>query len=177
MANIRIDLNHTPLNGETVSFKAPCNASDITGLAVYYVDAGGATVSREFTLNDANGNDIGEIDNIFAEGAIVKVILDTDTNSAFVQNPDTNAYLEGELAKKYSPDNKPAPADIGAAASSHNQAASTITAGTLAGQVKANATAAETLGTAQVRDIYAGTSDMTAGSSSLTTGALYFVYE
>ena len=88
------------------------------------------------------------------------------------------------------------PANIGAAATSHthkkseisdfptsmaptahNQAASTITAGTLAGQVKANATAAATVGTAQVRDIYAGTDDMTAGSSALATGALYFVYE
>ena len=59
----------------------------------------------------------------------------------------------------------------------HNQAASTITAGTLAGRVQANATAAGTLTNAQVRDIYAGTSDMTAGTSSLTTGSIYLVYE
>ena len=59
----------------------------------------------------------------------------------------------------------------------HNQAASTITAGTLAGQVVANASAAATIGTAQVRNVYAGTSDMTAGSTSLTTGMIYFVYE
>ena len=97
MANIRIDLNHAPLDGETVSFKAPCNASDITGLVVYHPDENGREVSQEFTLNDANGNDIGSIDNIFAEGAIVKVILDTDLNNAFVQNPDTNAYLEGRF--------------------------------------------------------------------------------
>ena len=71
----------------------------------------------------------------------------------------------------------PTAADVGAAAASHNQAASTITAGTLAGQVVANGTAVATLGTAQVRNIYAGTSDLTAGSSSLTTGAIYFVYE
>lgn len=61
--------------------------------------------------------------------------------------------------------------------SAHNQAASTITAGTLAGQVVANATATATIGTAQVRNIYAGTADMTAGSSALPTGTLYFVYE
>ena len=59
----------------------------------------------------------------------------------------------------------------------HNQAASTITAGTLAGKVQANASAAATVTTAQVRDIYAGTSDLTAGTSSLTSGTLYFVYE
>ena len=43
---------------------------------------------------DAHGNDLGDLDNLFAEGAMVKVILDTDTNKAFIQNADTNAYLE-----------------------------------------------------------------------------------
>lgn len=33
------------------------------------------------------------------------------------------------------------------------------------------------LATAAVRNIYAGTSDMTAGSSSLSTGAIYFCYD
>ena len=41
--------------------------------------------------------DIGVVDNIFSEGAIVKVILDTDTNNAYVQNPDTNTYIEGKF--------------------------------------------------------------------------------
>lgn len=59
----------------------------------------------------------------------------------------------------------------------HNQAASTITAGTLGGQVLANATATATIGTAQVRNIYAGTSDMVAGTTPLTTGTIYIVYE
>lgn len=67
--------------------------------------------------------------------------------------------------------------DVGAAASSHNQSASTITAGTFAGRVQGNATAMSTLGNAQLRDIYAGTSDLTAGTSTLATGTLYFVYE
>jgi hypothetical protein len=66
---------------------------------------------------------------------------------------------------------------VGAAASSHTHAASGVTAGTLGGQVVANATAAATTGTAQVRNIYVGTSDMTAGSTALTTGNLYFMYE
>lgn len=67
--------------------------------------------------------------------------------------------------------------EVGAAAASHSQAASTITAGTLSGRVQANASAAGTLGNAQVRDIYAGTSDMTAGTSNLATGTIYLVYE
>ena len=112
MANIRIDLNHAPLDGETVAFKAPCNASEITGLKVYYKNDSNVTVSKEFTLNDANGNDIGVVNNIFAKGAIVKVILDTDVNNAYVQNPDTNSYLEGRFSNKALKDHKHAAGDI-----------------------------------------------------------------
>ena len=61
--------------------------------------------------------------------------------------------------------------------SAHDQAASTITAGTLAGRVQANATAAATLANAQVRDIYIGTADMTPGTTALATGAIYLQYE
>lgn len=100
MANIRIDINHAPRDGEAITFKAPCDAKDITGLVIYYPSESGATASCEFTLNDANGGDIGVVDNIFAAGAIVKVILDTDVNNAYVQNPDTNTYLEGRFENK-----------------------------------------------------------------------------
>ena len=124
--NIRIDLNHAPLDGETISFKAPCNASEITGLIIYYKNESGSSVSKEFTLNDANGVNIGTLNNIFSEGAIVKVIIDTDVNNAFVQNADTNAYLEGKLAEKYSPTNKPSPSDIGAAKATHTHKKSEI---------------------------------------------------
>ena len=58
----------------------------------------------------------------------------------------------------------------------HNHPASQITAGTLGGQVNANATAVANIGTAQVRDIYAGTSDIGVGAA-LATGVIYLVYE
>lgn len=68
---------------------------------------------------------------------------------------------------------------IGAAASSHNHSATNITSGTLA--VSRGGTGQTTLtpavGKKGVRQIYAGTSDMTAGSTPLTTGVVYFVYE
>ena len=60
---------------------------------------------------------------------------------------------------------------------SHNQAASTITAGTLGGQVVANATAISSLGTAQVRNVTISTTDLTPGTSALAAGAIYVVYE
>ena len=59
---------------------------------------------------------------------------------------------------------------------SHNQAASTITAGTLAGKVQANATAMATLTNAQVRDIYITSTDPGEGTaSSLSNGTIVFV--
>ena len=68
------------------------------------------------------------------------------------------------------------PAAIGAAAASHNQAASTITAGTFAAtDVKAMSGTDYT--TARVRNIQASTTDLTAGSSSLSNGDIYLVYE
>lgn len=62
-------------------------------------------------------------------------------------------------------------------AENHTQAASTITAGTFAGKVVANATATATVTAAQVRNIYAGTGAMTAGTTKLTTGVVYVQYE
>lgn len=63
------------------------------------------------------------------------------------------------------------------AAASHNQAASTITAGTLAGRVIANATAVATLTNKQVRNIYANKTEMTTGKTELTSGDIYLMYE
>ena len=68
------------------------------------------------------------------------------------------------------------PAAIGAAAASHNQAASTITAGTFAATgVKAMNGTDYT--TARVRNLQASTTDLTAGSSALANGDIYLVYE
>lgn len=61
---------------------------------------------------------------------------------------------------------------------SNKTSPSLISEGTLGGRVQANSTAvAASVSTQQVRNIAIGTSDLTAGSSSLTTGAVYFCYE
>lgn len=65
----------------------------------------------------------------------------------------------------------------GKANTSHTQSASSIMDGTLAGEVKANANAQTTLSNAQVRNISVGTADLQAGTSALTTGEVYVVYE
>lgn len=67
--------------------------------------------------------------------------------------------------------------------SAHNQAASTITAGTFAGQVKANVTAQASLTTAQLRDaVFAAEADApevgsTADTSKYPEGCLIVVVE
>ncbi len=58
-----------------------------------------------------------------------------------------------------------------------NHTADKITGGTLGGKVIANATAVAALNEKQVRNIYAGTTDLTPGTSELATGDIYIVYE
>ncbi len=67
---------------------------------MYYPD-GDTTASKAFQFADAHGNNVGGL-NLFASNVVVKVILDTDNNLAFVQNADTNAYLESRFDEKAS---------------------------------------------------------------------------
>lgn len=96
--NIRVDLNYPIKDGTEVVFRSPVDCSQITGLKVYYLEDG-ATKSQEFAFADAHGNNVGDIDHLFAENVVVKVILDVTSGMAFVQNADTNAYLEGRFAE------------------------------------------------------------------------------
>ena len=96
--NIRVDLNTPIFDGAEVVFRSPVDCSQITGLIVYCPENGN-TISKEFAFADAHGNNVGDIDHLFAENVVVKVILDVTTSMAFVQNADTNAYLESRFAQ------------------------------------------------------------------------------
>ena len=100
---------------------------------------------------------------------------DANNEQLYIGNGAKNIQLARQDHKHTKSDITDFPTEMTPTA--HNQAASTITAGTLAGQVQANATAAATLANAQVRDIQASTTNLTAGTSALATGTLYFVYE
>lgn len=97
--NIRVDFNTSIMDGTEAVFRSPVDCSQITGLIVYYKE-NGSTVSKEFALADAHGNNVGDIDHLFAENVVVKVILDVTHGMAFVQNADTNAYLESRFDGK-----------------------------------------------------------------------------
>lgn len=94
MANIKINLNRIIGDGSEAIFIAPCDCSEITGLKVHHIGVNGNNTSTEFTFKDVHGNDLSSLDNLFAKGAYIKVILNVTDSAAYIQNADTNAYLE-----------------------------------------------------------------------------------
>ena len=78
MPNLKIDLpvGATISDGKQITFKAPCDCSDVTALLIDGV---------AYDLVDALGNVVAG-GNSFTANAMVSVIIDTDTNKAFLQN-------------------------------------------------------------------------------------------
>lgn len=95
MSYIRVDQAIPVFDGQPVTFKSPANCTGVEGLKIYY-PSGEGTAAATFALADAHGNNVGSID-LFAADVLVKVILDTERGMAYVQNADTNAYLEGRF--------------------------------------------------------------------------------
>lgn len=157
MSAIKVTLPDSAMlvDGLRVTFRAPCACSSITGI----------TIGEDtYTLVDAmNSGRAGE-GNVWATNALVTVLLDVTNKRAYILNAAVNAYIK-----------------------SHNHSASEINSGTLSiargGTGAFSAAAARSnlgitpsnIGAAPAYEY--STTDLTAGSSSLTTGKLYFVYE
>lgn len=136
----------------------------------------GATVVGKATA-DAKGNDISatyatkkELEE--ASSSSTTIPSHTHTKSQITDFPSTMKPSSHTHTKSEITD---FPTSI--PASAHDQAASTITAGEFAGKVRANATSVATVGDSQVRNIHAGISGMTSGTTSLVTGGIYIQYE
>lgn len=99
MAKICIELTEPLRNGMTVKFRAPCDCTEVTGLDVTFPADGGLIFTTPMTLMDAHGNRLAGVGNLFMQYALVSVLLDTENKIAYIQNADTNGYLEGEFAK------------------------------------------------------------------------------
>lgn len=97
MSKIRLDADHTLVDGESLTFNAPCDCNKVDGIIVYYPNASGKETSKAFCFTDSHGNDLTGLGNLFMSGAHVKVVLDTVNSRAFLQNADTNAYLEDKI--------------------------------------------------------------------------------
>ena len=68
-------------------------------MKVYYPNSDGIIVNEVFAFKDAHGNDLTDLDT-FKANAMVKVILNTTDHTAYIQNADTNAYLESRFDGK-----------------------------------------------------------------------------
>ena len=96
MANIKITVDGPLMDGHKITFKAPCSCMAVEKLDVRYVEDN-TQKSRLFTMKDSHGNNLTGLGNLFSEGAYVNVVLDTNFGFAYLQNADTNAYIEGML--------------------------------------------------------------------------------
>ena len=92
MANIKVELNHEIIDGQPITFVAPCDCTEIAGLKVYHPNG-----AKTFVFRDAHGNALTGLGNLFSKGAYVKAILDVINGNAYLQNADTNAYLESRV--------------------------------------------------------------------------------
>lgn len=100
MANVKVTLDYQINDGMSLTFKAPCDCTEVTGLKIYYptlTEETTTSTSKTFTFKDAHGNDLANIGNLFTTGAYVKVILDITNGYAYIQNADTNGYLESAI--------------------------------------------------------------------------------
>ena len=104
---------------------------------------------NQMTLNPSTG--LLKVKDLEVNGE--KIVTQTELDEA-IENTIDEAYVDEAIA---------------------NISASDVKAGTFPGSVKAYSSPA--VGTAQIRNIYAGTTDLVAGTSTLATGTIYLVYE
>jgi hypothetical protein len=96
MAKVKVKLNGPAKNGQMVSFKAPCNCSEVDGLRISYLEYDGneyKEMTSAYTFRDATGNDLANIGPLFSEGAIVCATLDTENLDAYLLNASTNGSI------------------------------------------------------------------------------------
>lgn len=92
MANIKLTLPGAPFTGQIVTFTAPCNCDKVTdGLVID---------GQIYTIVDANGVCATGKGGRWSAGASVSVVLNVEEKKAYIQNADTNDYLEAKIASK-----------------------------------------------------------------------------
>ncbi|MBR4929347.1 MAG: hypothetical protein IKZ00_00940, partial [Bacteroidaceae bacterium] len=89
----------------------PCDCSSVTD---------GLSINGEiYTICDARGSCITGKYGAWASGAQISVVLDCEEKKAYIQNANTNAYLEAKFDTKAPVDHKHTYNDVGAAPASH----------------------------------------------------------
>jgi hypothetical protein len=87
MANLIIKENgqiryRPAVNGEEIIVQAPCNCSEVTGVQVNNVI---------FPFYDAAGHNLSNVNGLFAEGSLIKIMLDTVKVRAYILNHGISA--------------------------------------------------------------------------------------
>lgn len=80
MSKIKLTVPGIITDGKQISFKAPCNSEDAEGLVISNVT---------YDIVDAIGNSICGRRNMWINGSMVSVILNTTTRKAYIQNPSS----------------------------------------------------------------------------------------
>lgn len=93
MSKIKLTVEDAIIKGKQVSFKAPCSSADATGLIINDI---------EYDMVDAIGNSMLGIGGAWACDAMVSVILNTNTNKAYIQNPGVSLSVEDITDKFFS---------------------------------------------------------------------------
>lgn len=120
-----------------------------------------------------NASKLGNQDpSYYAKATDVENIIDGTTS---VGEADNASKLGGEDPSYYTRASDFEAYKVAMAAQTHP--AEDITGGYFAGAVKASPTAVAKVTDSMVRNIYAGTADMTAGTTTLASGAIYVMYE
>lgn len=96
MANINVAVQKTIADGYKVKFRTPCDSTTIEGLEVKYPAKNGVgTLIKSFVFKDAHGTELSGVGNLFVRGVMIEVLLDVTHGVAYIQNADTNSYIEG----------------------------------------------------------------------------------
>lgn len=95
MANINVAVEKTIADGYKLKFRTPCDSTIIEGLEVKYPAKDGVgTLIKKFVFKDAHGTELSGVGNLFVGGVMIEVLLDVTHSVAYIQNADTNSYVE-----------------------------------------------------------------------------------
>lgn len=100
MANLKLTLDHYPLDGETVTFKAPCDCTGVTGVIFAYPGADDTLqTTNAYSFLDSHKNVLAGLGNLFSEGAYVSGVINHTDSAVHLLNADTNGYLEEKITE------------------------------------------------------------------------------
>ena len=166
--------NAATVNGHTVNSDVPSNAKFTDTVYTHPTTSGNKHIPA--------GGSNGQILRWSADGTAV---WGADNNTTYANMKAATASAAGAQAKflrgdgtwQTPPDTNTTYGDATASASGLMNTGAQTFGGSKTFNGSVVCAGASAVGTAQARNIYAGTDDLTAGASALTTGAIYIMYE